>query len=141
MIRNIVNAIFLRGDCVLLARRSPSKKAYPNLWSFPGGHVEDMETLEQALKREVREELGVELSHFVPLTNLLDPDYDKTPVIYHMFLVQSWFECPRIMDDEHTDLRWFSLGEAENLSDLALQEYRSLFGTLRHKQPKISNPA
>jgi 8-oxo-dGTP diphosphatase len=36
---------------------------FPNYWDFFGGHVEEGETPEQALAREVKEELGVELSH------------------------------------------------------------------------------
>lgn len=43
--RNIVNALLLREGKVLLARRSRHRKAYPDLWSFPGGHVEGDETL------------------------------------------------------------------------------------------------
>ena len=52
--RNIVNALFLRDGMVLLARRGPHRSAYPDRWSFPGGHVEQDETLTEALVREVR---------------------------------------------------------------------------------------
>jgi ADP-ribose pyrophosphatase YjhB (NUDIX family) len=37
---DIVNAVLLRQPRVLLARRSMARRAYPGLWSFPGGHVE-----------------------------------------------------------------------------------------------------
>lgn len=45
---NIVNALLVREGTVLLARRSPRRAAYPGLWSFPGGHVEANETLDEA---------------------------------------------------------------------------------------------
>ena len=38
---------------------------------------------------------------------------------------------PNIIDDEHTELRWFTLEEAKALPDLALEDYRSLFDSLR----------
>ncbi len=121
--RVIVNALLLQGGNVLLARRSLKRKAYPGLWSFPGGHVETGETLEEALVRETGEEIGI-----VPLTytargTIADPN---APATYHMFGVTSWEGEPAILDDEHTELTWFALAEAANLSDLALEAYRPL---------------
>jgi 8-oxo-dGTP diphosphatase len=133
--RNIVNAIFLSSAGILLARRSPSKKAYPNLWSFPGGHVEDQETLEQALTREITEELGVDAEDFSFLTRLSDPNFIASPVVYHMFLVTRWTGVPQIVNDEHTDLRWFTIDDAQNLNDLVFQEYRHIFEMVQQKLP------
>src|SRR5436309_1462601 len=56
---DIVNGLLLRNGTVLLARRSAGRQAYPNRWSFPGGHVEAGESLDDALIRELREEIGV----------------------------------------------------------------------------------
>src|SRR5437667_5927330 len=53
---DIVNGLLLRNGAVLLARRSAGRQAYPNRWSFPGGHVEAGESLDDALIRELREE-------------------------------------------------------------------------------------
>ncbi len=57
--RRIVSALLVRDGAVLLAKRSPAKRAYPNTWSFPGGHVEPGEALDAALVREVGEEVGL----------------------------------------------------------------------------------
>ena len=46
--------------CILLCQRSSSSSSYPGLWEFPGGKLEPGETIRQCVKREVKEELGVE---------------------------------------------------------------------------------
>lgn len=55
----IANAVLVDNDKVLLVQQR-KQSAYA-LWSFPGGHVESGETPEQAVYREVKEELGVTL--------------------------------------------------------------------------------
>ncbi len=126
---DIVNAVLLRDRCVLLARRSAARKAYPGLWSFPGGHVEEGEGLEQALHRELREEVGIAPTAYRPLAPIVDPQVTST--IYRMYAVSAWRGEPAIRDDEHSELRWFSLSDATALPDLALDAYRPLFDGLR----------
>jgi 8-oxo-dGTP diphosphatase len=56
----VVAAIIIRDGCVLACRRNPDRSA-GGLWEFPGGKVEPGESPEDALGREIREELGVEI--------------------------------------------------------------------------------
>jgi 8-oxo-dGTP diphosphatase len=127
-VRDIVNALLIRQGLVLLAKRSPRRKAYPNLWSFPGGHVEKGESLAKALDRELREEIGVAPIDYKLLGTIADPNTAKDdPVTYHMYAVTAWRGGePTIIDDEHTELRWFKLAAAISLADLAVAEYRPL---------------
>lgn len=128
---NIVNAVLLRQGNVLLARRSPHREAYPGLWSFPGGHVEAGETLEQALIREVCEEVNVAPVTYRAIARIADPNNTASePITYHIYVVKEWSGQPVIADDEHTELRWFTLKEAQALPSLALEDYRSLFVSL-----------
>jgi len=53
--------IVAAGGRLFLSRRGPEAKNERGLWEFPGGSVEFGETLVDALKREVREEYGVEI--------------------------------------------------------------------------------
>jgi len=55
----VVAALIEKDNKILFAQRFEDD-AYGSLWEFPGGTVEDAETDEQALRREIKEELGVE---------------------------------------------------------------------------------
>ena len=55
-----------RGE-YLLCRMPPDRGVFPGEWGLPGGGLEPGETLEQALRREIREELSLELRDVTPL--------------------------------------------------------------------------
>jgi len=57
---SVVAAVIRRDDCVLLCQR-PRNKRHGGLWEFPGGKLQIGETLIDALRRELREELLVEV--------------------------------------------------------------------------------
>ena len=56
----VTAAVVFDGEKVLLTRR-PDDKSYPGFWEFPGGKVDPGEGPEQALCREMREELDAEV--------------------------------------------------------------------------------
>lgn len=55
----VTAAIVIQNNCVLLARRAPGQ-SNEGMWEFPGGKIEEGETPEECLARELKEELGVE---------------------------------------------------------------------------------
>jgi mutator protein MutT len=70
----VLAAVVRRGDRYLVARR-PAHKRHGGMWEFPGGKVEDGESTDQALQREVEEELGVQLQSMGRmLFSASDPD-------------------------------------------------------------------
>jgi 8-oxo-dGTP diphosphatase len=51
--------VLVRGDDAFLLTSRPDGKAYAGYWEFPGGKLETDETVEQALRRELQEEIGI----------------------------------------------------------------------------------
>jgi mutator protein MutT len=56
----VTAAVIEKDGKILIARRKTFFPGHP--WEFPGGKLEDGETLEECLKREIREELGIEIA-------------------------------------------------------------------------------
>ena len=125
---DIANGVLLRGGKVLLVRRAAHRKSYPDCWAFPGGHVERGEGLEQALARELIEEIGVAPTVFRKIDTISSPDKTR---IYHLYAVTAWNGGePRLIGDEHSEMRWFDLAAARDLGGLALPHYRVLLRRL-----------
>lgn len=64
---NVVVGIILNGGKFLVERRQPDEEVDPGIVCLPGGHVRENESMKDALKREMREELDIEVkdSQFV----------------------------------------------------------------------------
>jgi len=58
---DVAVGILIRADGSFLLTSRPAGKVYAGYWEFPGGKLESGETIEQALKRELHEELGIEV--------------------------------------------------------------------------------
>jgi len=89
---------------VLLAQR-PEGKAMAGLWEFPGGKVEPGETPENALIRELNEELGIDTwrSCLAPLT-FASHSYHDFHLLMPLFACRKWEGVPRAMEGQA--LKW-----------------------------------
>lgn len=56
---DVAIVIIYYGDRILLTKRSPNLRTFPNQWCFVGGKIDDGETFKQGLVREIREEIGI----------------------------------------------------------------------------------
>ena len=81
--------VLLRSDGSFLLTSRPEGKPYPGYWEFPGGKLEDGETVEQALARELHEELGIQIGAAIPWKVEI-VDYPHALVRLHFCKVFDW---------------------------------------------------
>ena len=81
--------ILLREDGAMLLSTRPTGKPYAGYWEFPGGKIEAGETVEQALRRELIEELGVTIGP-VEAWKVTEHDYPHALVRLHWCKVHEW---------------------------------------------------
>ena len=81
--------IVLRADGALLLSTRPPGKAYEGYWEFPGGKIEAGESVEQALRRELIEELGITIGP-AKVWKVTEHDYPHALVRLHWCKVMQW---------------------------------------------------
>ncbi len=102
----VAAALIRRGEKFMICQR-PAGKARGLLWEFVGGKVEPGETKPQALVRECREELGIEV-RVGPVFMEVTHTYPDLTVHLTLFYAETDDE-PRLL--EHNDLRWVTAAE------------------------------
>lgn len=81
--------VLIRADGQFLLTSRPAGKVYEGYWEFPGGKIEAGETLEQALRRELQEEIGVTIGAAQPWRTEL-VDYPHALVRLNFCKVYDW---------------------------------------------------
>ena len=81
--------ILIRGDGALLLSTRPEGKPYAGYWEFPGGKIEAGETVEEALRRELHEELGITIAG-AQVWKTTEHDYPHALVRLHWCKVHEW---------------------------------------------------
>lgn len=103
------------GDRILLCHRRPDRSYYPGVWDLPGGHIAPGEEPEDALVRELREELDIEIGRpdQPPMATLLQDEGDLEVMIW---AIDEWTgELRNSASDEHDALRWMDKHSIEPL--------------------------
>ena len=101
----VVAAALIDTDGRVLIAQRPEGKALAGLWEFPGGKIEPGERPEQALIRELREELGIDvnaacLAPFVFTSHA----YDSFHLLMPLYLLRRW--SGTVQRREHAALKW-----------------------------------
>ena len=103
----VVAGIIRKKDFFLIARRAPHIKG-PGFWEFPGGKLEIDETKEVCLKRELDEELEIEV---IECSFYKSYDYVSDDIIYNMnfYLVNKFSGTIRL--NAHDKIKWIKYNE------------------------------
>ena len=109
----VVAGVIINEKKILCAQRSKNNLNYiSKKFEFPGGKIENFETDEQCLKREILEELSLEIdiNDFYMLVNHIYPDFKLDMKVY---LCSS--KTRNVILKEHISCKWLSLKHIPNL--------------------------
>jgi 8-oxo-dGTP diphosphatase len=110
--RVVVAAIIEKEGKILLGQKPKDIGPYPNTWHLPGGGVHlDDESLEEAIKREIREECGIQVDSMTKISfdEDIEPDKHGEPTRYLFLTYKVRYVSGDVKaSDDIIKLRWFS---------------------------------
>lgn len=101
----VVTGLLRTGARTLLCRRAPGRRWFPGVWDLPGGHLEPGEGDLAALRRELHEELGIEVVDVSaePVARIRGEDVEL-----RIYAVRTWEGAVgNCRPDEHDEIGWF----------------------------------
>lgn len=123
--------IYTESGKILVQKRSNNKKMYNNCWSTTGGHVLAGETNEQALIREINEELGVNVSNSdIKYVLTYKSSKTKGKVINNKFMniylvkISDNIDKFNIQNEELSDVKYISIEELEEIVNTRNENYK-----------------
>ena len=101
----VVSIALINNESEILLSKRPEKKHLSGFWEFPGGKVEEGETPEKALIREVKEELNIDINNkcIAPLS-FSEFDYNNFQLLLLLYICRRWDGVPISM--ENNKLEW-----------------------------------
>ena len=117
----VVAGLILQNDKLLICQR-PNFKDHPLKWEFPGGKIKNDETNEEALIREINEELSIDIINYEDLIsyNFNYKDLNKKVFIY-FYIVNNF--SGKVLNNFHKELKWIEIKD--------IREYDFLEGDLK----------
>lgn len=109
--RIVITGILKDDDLLLTVKRNENDDLYPGAWEFPGGHLENGETIKEGLKRELEEEIGF-TDEFEPIiTHYYDEVKEKNGELVHNLEIDFIINVDRTkinvkLSEEHCDYKW-----------------------------------
>lgn len=105
----------------LVVKRSEDDDFYPGAWEFPGGHLENGETLKDGLKREIYEEIGFNEEFQPIITHYYDEVKNKDGELIHNLEIDFIINVDKSLvnvslSNEHCDYKWVTK-DSELLDD------------------------
>lgn len=107
----VVTGIIKKEDKVLVGIR-PESGNLAGLWEFPGGKLEPEETPEEAIARELNEELGLDVEDG-ELLFAASHDYEEVGILLLFYSIPFWKGTPRAL--HHTEIDWKPIDELKLL--------------------------
>ncbi len=111
----VVAGIFINHDKSILLAQRPAEKSFPLQWEFPGGKIEEGENSQEALKRELFEELNIKIDK-IKLFDSVVHEYELFRANIEFFFVNEW--SGKLINKEGQNLHWKKLNDLRGLKIL-----------------------
>ena len=107
----VTAAILEKDGKILIAKREKGDELFAGLWEFPGGKIEEGETPEECMARELKEELDIE----VEVGELITSNKHKYPHgIFELLAYRVKHISGKIILNDHDEIKWVTADEMSN---------------------------
>ena len=116
-----VTAVIRRDGKYLVLRRRPDEVAYPGMYAFPGGKIEDNDTVEETLVKEVKEETSLRLKPGKILLKdrtFVRPDGQTVKVFSYLCEAEGSVK----ISNDFTDYKWITIEDLRNIEHVGIEE-------------------
>ena len=114
--KEISVALIVKDKKILMEKRRTDKIAYPGMWGFPGGRIKEGEKSFEALKRELKEELGIEVNNAMQCSSFSDIEpISGEGIRFTVFIVKNW-KGEIEKSAEADEIGWFTKEEISNMN-------------------------
>lgn len=121
--KTVTAAIIRKGNKVLIARRAPGEKL-AGFWEFPGGKVEEGETLQECLERELQEEFGIITKSGKVLVSSI---YEYAHGIFEIVALETMIISGKPELRVHDEIGWVDIDKLSTVqflpADIAIVDY------------------
>lgn len=116
--RHVTSWIMNKSGEILLQKRASCKKRNPNKWAKTGGHVDTKESVEEAIRREIKEEIGIDVDKkqikVVDIYKSKNPN-NKFFAYNFIFVIDTKIEEFKLQKEEVSEVKYFSIEDLENI--------------------------
>ena len=120
---SVVAVIRNQAGKYLVLKRSEREIAYPGMYTFPGGKVEDNDTVEETLVKEAKEEANLDLKPGKILLkdkSFIRPDEQTVKVFSYLCEVEGVSGLK--ISEDFTDYKWVSLEDLKSISHVGIED-------------------
>ena len=114
---NVVGAVLIQNNKILLPKRSANLKKMPNKYEFPGGKIEESESLKEGLKRELSEELCIDVN-IEDIIEFPNNVLKTEKFILTIYIIKKWENELTINHEINSEILEVNIHELINVEEL-----------------------